>query len=98
MRELGDRSNELHAELVADVENNRIDLVFAAGPMMRHLFDALPAAIRGAWRDTPAELEPIVTDTVRAGDIVVVKGSNASRMSLVVGALKNRYAGVAAAS
>ncbi|TAL80089.1 MAG: UDP-N-acetylmuramoylalanyl-D-glutamyl-2,6-diaminopimelate--D-alanyl-D-alanine ligase [Beijerinckiaceae bacterium] len=98
MRELGERSNELHAELAAEVESNRIDLVFAAGPMMKHLFDALPAAIRGGWRDTPAELAPIVTDMVRAGDIVVVKGSNASRMSLIVSALISRYAGVAAAS
>ncbi|HEY5226540.1 MAG TPA: UDP-N-acetylmuramoylalanyl-D-glutamyl-2,6-diaminopimelate--D-alanyl-D-alanine ligase [Methylovirgula sp.] len=98
MRELGPRSDELHAELAADVQINHVDTVFAAGPMMKHLFDALPTAVQGAWCASATELEPIVADTVHAGDLVVVKGSNASQMSLIVKALKTRYPGTVAAS
>jgi UDP-N-acetylmuramoyl-tripeptide--D-alanyl-D-alanine ligase len=98
MRELGASSQDLHAALAADVEANHIDTVFAAGSMMKHLFDALPQALQGAWCMSAAELEPIVTNAVRAGDLIVVKGSNASQMSVIVKALKTRYAGVVAAS
>ena len=62
----------------------RIDLVFCAGPLMHSLWEALPAAQRGAWAGTAAELAPAVADAVRAGDVVMVKGSNGSRASLVV--------------
>jgi UDP-N-acetylmuramoyl-tripeptide--D-alanyl-D-alanine ligase len=66
--------------------------------MMKHLFDALPAAVQGAWCSSATELEPIVANAIHDGDLVVVKGSNASQMSLIVKALKTRYAGTAAAS
>jgi UDP-N-acetylmuramoyl-tripeptide--D-alanyl-D-alanine ligase len=88
MRELGARSDELHADLVVDVLGNKIDLVYAAGPLMKHLFDALPDKLRGAWRHSGAELENLLVEAVRAGDLVVIKGSNASRMGEVAKALK----------
>ncbi len=97
MRELGRRSDELHAGLAADVRQNHIDLVFAAGPMMKNLFNALPAKLQGAWRASAAELEPVVVDAVQAGDLVVVKGSNASQMHVIVDALKARYSDTIAA-
>ncbi len=98
MRELGPRSAELHAELATDLIANHIDLIFAAGPMMKHLFDALPAERQGAWRAGAAELVPIVIDVIRAGDLVVVKGSNASQMRVVVAALKAHVPDIIAAS
>ncbi|SFK68869.1 UDP-N-acetylmuramoylalanyl-D-glutamyl-2,6-diaminopimelate--D-alanyl-D-alanine ligase [Methylocapsa palsarum] len=88
MLELGPAAPAMHADLAADLAANGIDLVFAAGPLMKHLFDALPAALRGAWRERAFDLEPDLREAVRAGDIVVVKGSNGSRMSALVGALK----------
>ncbi len=91
MLELGSQGAELHAALARDIANNNIDLVFAAGPLMKHLFDALPQERKGAWRDSAAELEAFVLAAVRAGDLVIVKGSNASRMSAIVAALKARY-------
>ncbi len=98
MRELGPRSDDLHADLAIDVQANHIDLVFAAGPMMKHLFDALPGGLQGAWCASAAELEPIVRDAVHAGDLIVVKGSNASQMHVIVKALKSRYSGPQAVS
>jgi UDP-N-acetylmuramoyl-tripeptide--D-alanyl-D-alanine ligase len=91
MLELGHSAAELHAGLAADVANNHIDLVFAAGPLMKHLFDLLPSSARGAWRDSASDLGPIVAAAIRAGDVVIVKGSNASRMHAIVATLKSRY-------
>lgn len=92
MLELGPTAPELHARLAEDIIANKFDLVFAAGPMMRSLADALKGKVTVEWRQTAAELQPIVIDTVRNGDIVVVKGSNASRISAIVSALKDLQA------
>ncbi|VFU08710.1 UDP-N-acetylmuramoyl-tripeptide--D-alanyl-D-alanine ligase [Methylocella tundrae] len=88
MLELGVKGAAMHAELADDLRANHIDLVFAAGPLMKSLYDALPVSMQGAWRESASLLEPEVAAAVRAGDIVVVKGSNGSRMSVIVGALK----------
>jgi len=78
------------------VAASKIDLVYTAGPLMRALHDALPAQRRGAWAPTAAELEPILLQSVRGGDAVMVKGSNSSRMGPLVAALCARFAPIAA--
>lgn len=88
MLELGPNAAAMHAELADDLKANHIDLVFAAGPLMKFLYDALPASMQGAWRESASLLEPVVASAVRAGDIIVVKGSNGSKMSTIVSALK----------
>ncbi|MCW8140794.1 MAG: UDP-N-acetylmuramoylalanyl-D-glutamyl-2, 6-diaminopimelate--D-alanyl-D-alanine ligase, partial [Planctomycetota bacterium] len=54
--------------------------------------DALPEALRGAWGETAAEIVPQLAGALSAGDVIMVKGSNASRMGPLVEALKARYA------
>jgi UDP-N-acetylmuramoyl-tripeptide--D-alanyl-D-alanine ligase len=93
MLELGPQGAALHRELAEPIEANRIDLVFAAGPLMEHLVEALPRERRGGYAGTAAELEDTIVKTVRAGDVVMVKGSNGIRMGRIVNALKERFAG-----
>ncbi|MGH6834728.1 MAG: UDP-N-acetylmuramoylalanyl-D-glutamyl-2,6-diaminopimelate--D-alanyl-D-alanine ligase [Methylocella sp.] len=88
MLELGDKGAAMHAELAGDAAANHIDLVFAAGPLMKHLFEALPSHLRGAWRDRASDLAALVVAAVQRGDMVIVKGSNASRMRAIIDALK----------
>lgn len=92
MLELGSRGVALHEELAADLVANNIDLVFTAGPLSRHLYNAMPRHMQGAAREKPSELAPAVVAAVRAGDILLVKGSNAIRMNEIVEALKNHAA------
>ena len=95
MLELGDRAAKFHAEagrFIAEAMEN-IDTVHACGPLMKHLYDALPVDRRGAWTLTSAELIPHVTKDIRAGDVVMVKGSNGSKLALVVEAIKKHFAG-----
>ena len=91
MRELGDFGPALHEGLLPDVVTNA-DLVFCCGAQMRRLYDALPETLRGAHAETSEELAPLVRDAVRAGDVVLVKGSLGTRMAAVVGALKSQRA------
>jgi UDP-N-acetylmuramoyl-tripeptide--D-alanyl-D-alanine ligase len=92
MLELGESSSAMHADLAADIAANHIDLVYTAGPMMKELHRALPRETQGAWRASAAELEPFVRAAVRAGDIVLVKGSNSSKMKTIVAALEIPHA------
>lgn len=87
MRELGRDAPALHAELAVDLDTRGIDLVFACGPNMVFLMEALPTAMRGAHAADAEALTPVVLDAVRADDIVLVKGSLGSRMGPVVQAL-----------
>lgn len=87
MRELGRDAPALHAELAAELDTRGIDLVFACGPNMAFLMEALPAAMRGAHAADSDALTPIVLDAVRNDDVVLVKGSLGSRMGPVVQAL-----------
>ena len=91
MKELGETGPRLHAELAEAIEANRIDLVFAAGPLMQNLVDALPKAKVVAHAQTSAELVDAVCAAARPGDAITVKGSLSMKMALVVKALKERY-------
>ena len=52
MLELGPRAKALHRGLIAPVNANGIDLVFCCGPLMRALWQALPAGRRGGYAET----------------------------------------------
>ncbi len=88
MLELGSGGAALHAGLAPYLEV--ADQVFLSGPLMKSLHEALPAARRSGYATSSAELAPVVAAAVRPGDTVLVKGSNGSRMGLVIDALKSR--------
>ncbi len=92
MLELGSFAEKLHADLVQESEDAGVDLVFAAGPMMHHMWHGLPAARRGGYAATSAELEGQLLDAVKAGDAIMIKGSLGSRMAPLAEALRKRYA------
>ena len=91
MLELGPTAAVLHVDLYEALKQNAIDLTFTAGPLMRHLHHALPPEMRGAHAVDAAALEPMLAQALRPGDVVMVKGSNGSRMHALVAGLKARY-------
>ena len=58
---------------------------------MSHLFYAVPESMRAAHRRTAQELEEVVLSTIMPDDIVMIKGSNGSRMSRIVSAVKRSF-------
>jgi len=91
MLELGPKGRALHRGLAEPVLANAVDLVFCCGPLMQALWQALPASRRGGYAEDSAALEPQVLPAIRAGDVVMVKGSLGSRMASIVKALQRVY-------
>lgn len=87
MLELGPDERAYHSGLAAPLEQAGVDLVFCAGARMGALNEALPPGRRGGYAESAEALIPLLTGALRDGDIVLVKGSNSSRMSRVVDAL-----------
>lgn len=87
MLELGEQSEALHIGLAETIATAGLDLVHAAGPQMRLLYEALPASSRGLWTPTADGLASRASELVRADDVVMVKGSNGSRASTVARAI-----------
>lgn len=98
MLELGPDAARLHAELLAPIQAAEVDLVFCAGRLMKSLWDEVPASRRGAYARSAAELAPLLVEAVRAGDVVMVKGSNGSRASALAQALTGGGAPAAGAA
>ena len=92
MLELGKHGEALHAELFKAVDANNVDALYAAGPLMAHLWEKTPPGRRGAFAKTSAELKDSLLDGLHAGDVVMIKGSLGSRMGLLVEAIKERFA------
>jgi UDP-N-acetylmuramoyl-tripeptide--D-alanyl-D-alanine ligase len=91
MLELGQFGEDLHRNLSHDIERNGIDRVYAAGPLMKHLWDVLPKEKRGGYAPQSTNLIEMLVNDLRANDCVMVKGSNGSRMSPIVEALKTKW-------
>ena len=88
MLELGPTEEDLHAGIADHPAMELIDRVECVGQRMRALYDALPDEKRGHSFATAEEMAAEAHHLVDAGDVVLVKGSKGSKVSLVVDALK----------
>jgi UDP-N-acetylmuramoyl-tripeptide--D-alanyl-D-alanine ligase len=89
MLELGPQSGDFHAGLASVIESMDIDLVFVCGQHMENLWQRIPEIRRGAYSGTSKDLVQHVLDSVRPGDVIMIKGSLGSRMGLIVSELSS---------
>jgi UDP-N-acetylmuramoyl-tripeptide--D-alanyl-D-alanine ligase len=90
MLEMGPDAASHHSALAGPIEAARVDLVFLCGPSMKSLWDVLPASRRGAYAPNSRELAAPLIEALREGDTVLVKGSNGSKLAIIIDALKAR--------
>ena len=77
MKELGDNSTELHCSAM-------VDLIFTIGPEMKRMCDQLPSTIDKEHANRADDIMQPLLDTIRPGDIILVKGSASYQLSKVV--------------
>ena len=88
MLELGPDEEKQHSDLARDPVMASVDLVHAAGPLMRHFYEALPQSKRGLWSESADGLVERLDEMLQDGDTVLIKGSKSSYISRVVEALR----------
>ena len=88
MLELGIDQETQHADLSDLLQAQKIDKVYCAGPLMKHLWDNLPQSMKGEYADKAETLIEPVRDALQADDIVLVKGSNGSLAHTIAKALQ----------
>lgn len=88
MLELGAEGPALHAGLAKPLLAAGVDALYVAGALMDHLWEEAPLAMRAGRAADARALAPTILDALKDGDIVMVKGSNASKVSEIVAAIK----------
>ncbi|MEM9015015.1 MAG: UDP-N-acetylmuramoyl-tripeptide--D-alanyl-D-alanine ligase [Pseudomonadota bacterium] len=88
MLELGPRSAEFHAALGRDINVMDIDRIYAVGGLMEELWTVTNKDRRAAFAKSADHLINAVIDDIRAGDAIMVKGSNGSKVSLIAKAIR----------
>jgi UDP-N-acetylmuramoyl-tripeptide--D-alanyl-D-alanine ligase len=91
MLELGEKGSALHAQLADAIDASGADALYACGPLMRHLWEAVPSSRRGRYAANSKELQESLIGDLKAGDVVMVKGSLGSRMGSLVEAIKEKF-------
>lgn len=92
MFELGADELEMHRDLAEPIIKAGFERVFVSGECMRMLMGALPQAMRGGWSSKPQTLLTKLKGELRDGDILLVKGSNASGVRKAAEQLKGEGA------
>ena len=92
MLELGELAAELHHQVGAEAAGNGIDVIVLVGELVKA---AAAGALEGGQAPasvvhfpTTDEAARGISDVVREGDVVLVKGSRAMRLEEVVGTLQ----------
>lgn len=85
MLELGDYASQHHEELGWYLKAREVDMVYlSGGEAMQQCFVVLPGIKQHVCVRNPLDLVPSLIRDLQNGDVVLVKGSKGSRVSLVV--------------
>lgn len=87
MKELGERSDDLHAALAEPIEQAGIDAAILVGEEMRPLASRLAGRVHHELVTDAGSAVDVLGGMAGAGDVVLVKGSNSVGLSRVVAAM-----------
>jgi UDP-N-acetylmuramoyl-tripeptide--D-alanyl-D-alanine ligase len=91
MLELGSHAEKLHAALADIIAATKIDMVLLAGPEMKALHEKLGDSLATEYRANVDELKPVLLDTIRPGDAVMIKSSKGIGFAKLVDVLVKEF-------
>ncbi len=89
MLELGCTEMQEHVNISKFARLDEIDKIYCVGSRMRKLYDVLPSSKQGFWTETAEEMQNVLVNKLKNGDIVMIKGSLSMGMNTIVNKLKN---------
>ena len=89
MLELGVDGPCLHASLLDHLLAAKPELVITIGSLMRELYGGIPSTIDCLHADKSIDVSEKISDELRAGDLILIKGSLGMNMAPIVSAIKN---------
>lgn len=88
MLELGSHAIDHHKQIAQACCDKGIDRIyFCGGTAMKSAFDLIPGAKRGHFVSNASDLIDPIMNEIKENDIVLIKGSKGSRVSLIAEAL-----------
>ncbi|WP_244467880.1 UDP-N-acetylmuramoyl-tripeptide--D-alanyl-D-alanine ligase [Nitratireductor soli] len=84
MAELGPQSRTYHTQLAKLIENSAIDRVYVTGQHYEEFWRVLPRSRKGLYLGSLDAMKEALEDQLADGDVVLVKGSNSTRMYDIV--------------
>jgi len=94
MYELGAGEISLHAALSGPIVEADIARVIVTGECMRALRGALPQPLRGPWVHNADEAYHALLSELEDGDVIMIKGSNATGLGALARRLKGEFSNV----
>ena len=88
MLELGEKSYEMHLDILSLLEQNNISRLYAIGPIMSQVFDLASPTLQGAKALSATDLADILRQELQDGDWVLFKASHGTRLDLLIQTLK----------
>ena len=88
MLELGSSEVKEHVNISKFAKLSQIDKIYCVGPRMRKFYDVLASSKKGSWTETAQEMQNVLLNKLKNGDIVMIKGSFSMRMNTIVSELK----------
>lgn len=90
MAELGPDEEGYHTDLAGLVSRLGISQVHVMGPLYARFWDTIPSQARGSHVGSLEQLQRMLLEHLRDGDLVLIKGSNATGMQKVVSWIKGQ--------
>lgn len=88
MLELGEKSYEMHLDILQELEQNGINKLYAVGPTMSQVFDLASPDIQGAKVLSAMDMADILKRDLQEGDWVLFKASNGTGLDPLIEKLK----------
>ncbi|MFQ3360521.1 MAG: UDP-N-acetylmuramoyl-tripeptide--D-alanyl-D-alanine ligase [Alphaproteobacteria bacterium] len=91
MLDLGEYEFSYHSDLIKQVSESNIDIVYTCGESMHKHLNKIANNIKIHWSLDSQEVSKLLLNNICEDDVILVKGSNAMKMNIITQDFINNY-------